>query len=210
MMSLTKSPNFWNLYFSTAKIKNMLLELRKIKYIKFRTCGSQSIIVPLLVAELLWVLNWIIYENSWGLALYVITVYTSLHSSNIHMLSTQMTLEQREFELRGSTCMWIFFTKYSTCIFILQMFKLTKCGGKLVLDLRSQYVESKELGFESWFYPNYFSFLSLGESFINSFVFEADLASLQISHCIGIGSPNPVLFKGQLTYFVLDFLSVLC
>ena len=38
-------------------------------------------------------------------------------------------------------------------------------------------MEPKELGFESWFYPNRFSSLPLGESFINSFVFEAETAA---------------------------------
>ena len=36
-------------------------------------------------------------------------------------------------------------------------------------------VESEELGFESWFYPNCFSLLPLGKSFINSFAFEAKI-----------------------------------
>ena len=38
-------------------------------------------------------------------------------------------------------------------------------------------MEPKELGFEPWFYPNGFSSLPLGESFIKSFVFEAETAA---------------------------------
>ena len=49
MMSLTKSPNFLNLCSSISKMKNLLLELRKNKYIKFFIYGSQSITIPCLL-----------------------------------------------------------------------------------------------------------------------------------------------------------------
>lgn len=53
-----------------------------------------------------------------------------------------------------------------------------------------------ELGFESWFCPVCFGFLSSGESFIiNSFVSEAELAGPGRE---GRGSASPLLFKGQL------------
>ena len=37
-------------------------------------------------------------------------------------------------ELHKSTYMHIFSNKYSTCIFILQILKLTKCGEKFVFE----------------------------------------------------------------------------
>ena len=61
-------------------------------------------------------------------------------------------------------------------IFILQIFKL-KCRRKFVVNKRSQQMEPKELGFESWLYPNHFSSLPLSESFTKSFVFEAETAA---------------------------------
>lgn len=36
----------------------------------------------------------------------------------------------------------------------LQIVELTKCGEKFVCNKQSQYEESKELGFEFWFYQN--------------------------------------------------------
>ena len=56
-----------------------------------------------------------------------------------------------------------FSNNYNICIFILQIFKYQE---KLLFNERSQV----ELGFEFRFYPNHFSFLVLGESFINSFL----------------------------------------
>ena len=64
--------------------------------------------------------------------------------------------------------MQMFFSKYQTCIFIVQIFK---CGEKFVFYKPSQYVASKELEFQSWFYTSCFCFLLLGESFINSFIY---------------------------------------
>ena len=52
-------------------------------------------------------------------------------------------------------------------------------------------MESKELEFESSFYPNCFHFLPLGESFINSFVFEAQRAgSTRVFDHMGVSAPN--------------------
>ena len=59
----------------------------------------------------------------------------------------QLTFKQHGSELCGSTYTQIVFNKYSTCIFILQIFKISV--GNSVLDYGSQYVELKELEFES-------------------------------------------------------------
>lgn len=59
-------------------------------------------------------------------------------------------------------------------IFIVQIFKLTKYRKMFAFNQRSQYLESKELEFEFWSHSNCFSFLSLGKSFINFFLFEAE------------------------------------
>ena len=68
----------------------------------------------------------------------------------------------------------IFSNKYSNCVFILHIFKWTEGREKYVFGERSQDVEFKEPRAESWFYPH--CFLSLGDSFINSFVSEAEIA----------------------------------
>lgn len=57
-------------------------------------------------------------------------------------------------------------------------------------------MESRELGFESRFYPKCFHFLPLGDSFIMSFVFEAETA-VQGFSCVW-GATSPMLFKDQL------------
>ena len=47
--------------------------------------------------------------------------------------------------------------------------RVLECSA-IAFSERSQYVESKGLGFESWFYLNCFSFLPFSELFISSFV----------------------------------------
>ena len=49
-----------------------------------------------------------------------------------------------------------------------------ECGEKFVFSKRSQYVESKELRFESWFYPDYFGFLPLVSHWSILLFYEAD------------------------------------
>ena len=52
----------------------------------------------------------------------------------VHICSMQLTLEKHAFKPCTSGYMQIFFNKYSTCIFISQIFKLTKCGEKFVFN----------------------------------------------------------------------------
>ena len=75
-----------------------------------------------------------------------------------------------------------------------------ECGEKFVFNKRSQYVESKERGFESLFYSDCFGFLPLGESFINSFVFWGRLLKGKFFLTF---KENPLL--NLLQYFVLCF-----
>ena len=48
------------------------------------------------------------------------------------------------------------------------------CGEKFVFSKRSQYVESKELRLEFWFYPDYFGFLLLVSHLSIPLFYEAD------------------------------------
>lgn len=64
----------------------------------------------------------------------------------------QWLLEQHTFELHRPIYMQTFKNKYTTHIFSLQIFELTMFGEKFLFDWRSHYVESKELGFQFWFY----------------------------------------------------------
>lgn len=57
-------------------------------------------------------------------------------------------------------------------------------------------MESRELGFESRFYPKCFHFLPLGDSCTTSFVFEAETAVQGFSSVLG--PPAPTLFTDQL------------
>ena len=78
---------------------------------------------------------------------------------------------------------FFFSNKHSAYFFFLKIFQLTKCGEIFVFNWRSEIVESKELGYEFWFCPNCFSFLPLCESFISSFVSEAEIAVSEFFHC---------------------------
>ena len=65
---------------------------------------------------------------------YFMTYYhnwTMLHP--LYLFVYSWPLNNMGFELHGSICTWIFFNKYSTCIFILGIFKSTKCGKNLCL-----------------------------------------------------------------------------
>lgn len=63
--------------------------------------------------------------------------------------------------------------KYSICFHFTNLFK---CAEKFMFDYIWQYVESKELGFEFWFYATCFSCLPSDKSLINPFVSEAERA----------------------------------
>ena len=65
-------------------------------------------------------------------------------------LCIQLTLEWHGFKLHRSIHTF-FFSINMVPIFSLYT-SLSYCGERLVFDWRSQYVESKELRFESWFY----------------------------------------------------------
>lgn len=56
-------------------------------------------------------------------------------------------------------------------------------------------MESRELGFESRFYPKCFHFLPLGDSFITFFVFEAETAVQGFSGVLG--APRPKVVHGS-------------
>ena len=86
------------------------------------------------------------------------------HVLHFIKLRVELTLEQSGSE-RWVYLYTDFFQLKKVTIFILQIFK---CGEKFVFDYRPQYGESKELKFESWFYPNCFSFPPFSKSFINS------------------------------------------
>ena len=64
-------------------------------------------------------------------------------------------------------------------------------------SMRSRYMDSKELGSESWFYPNCFSFLTLGESSFNFCFFHAD-SSRWVFDYKRVSAPIFPLFKSQL------------
>ena len=61
-------------------------------------------------------------------------------------------------------------------------------------------MESDELGCKSSFHPNGFNFLPLGESLINSLVFEAEIIVHRFSTgggSRGSGAPNPCVVQGS-------------
>lgn len=72
--------------------------------------------------------------------------------------------------------------------------------GKYLCLITDHNMESKELGFESWFYPNCFNFPSMGGQFINSVVFlrQRYIAIREFSTAWGLVLLTTVLYKGQL------------
>ena len=75
--------------------------------------------------------------------------------------------------------------KYSICFHFTNLFK---CAEKFMFDYIWQYVESKELGFEFWFYATCFSCLPSGRSY-QSLCFwgrESSMCWLQ-----RVGAPHP-------------------
>ena len=103
-----------------------------------------------------------------------------------------------------------FFQKYSTYIFILQISKLN-LGKSLYLTRYVEYVESK-CGIQSicgikrimvgwWFYPNCFSPLPLDESFIKSFISEAEIIVQGFSTVQEVGAPDPCVAQGSIVYW---------
>lgn len=55
------------------------------------------------------------------------------NASNSLFICIQLTLEQHKFKFSGSIHTQIFFNKYSTCVFLLGILNLTKCGETLCL-----------------------------------------------------------------------------
>lgn len=119
--------------------------------------------------------------------------------------SVQLTLEQHRFELHTSY-MYELHRSYMLPIHIFSInIVLVFLSYRSLSRWRSQYVESNELGFESWFYPNSFIFLPLGESCISSYVFETELAVQVFSTGMRGSAPlPPALCKGQL-YILLSW-----
>ena len=81
--------------------------------------------------------------------------------------------------------------------------------GESLYSIRDHNMDSKDLGFESWFYLNCFSFLPLGESFISPFVFEVEIAG-QSFHCTGCWHPSPHTVQRSVTAYHLSLLEVKC
>ena len=81
--------------------------------------------------------------------------------------------------------------------------------GESLYSIRDHNMDSKDLGFESWFYLNCFSFLPLGESFISPFVFEVEIAG-QSFHCTGCWHPSPHTVQRSITAYHLSLLEVKC
>lgn len=59
------------------------------------------------------------------LIVYIVITYT---------VDIQLSLEQHRFEMNGSVYTYTLINKYSTSIFIFQIFKLIKYGEKFVFD----------------------------------------------------------------------------
>lgn len=51
-----------------------------------------------------------------------------------YTVNIQLSLEQHRFEMNGSVYTQTLTNKYTTSIFISQIFKLIKCGEKFVFD----------------------------------------------------------------------------
>ena len=68
----------------------------------------------------------------------------------------------------------------------------------LTIVTQPRLVGTKDLGFESWFYPVCPSFPPLGESFINAFAFEAERVTLRFLTAWRSAPLILALFKGQL------------
>ena len=72
-------------------------------------------------------------------------------------------------------------------------YQFLSAGKSLCLITDHSMWDHKKPGLESWFYPDCFSFLLFGESFINSFVFEAEIAVCGFSTAVVVEGPTPVV-----------------
>ena len=104
-------------------------------------------------------------------------------------------------QLRDRTCVscidrWILYHR-ATWEAQFSLYRSLKLST-FVFSQRSWYVKSKERRYESWFYPNSLSFLPLGESFINSFVFWGKNSRVRIFGGVGVCILSPPLLMGQL------------
>lgn len=104
--------------------------------------------------------------------------------------SVQLTLEQHRFELHTSY-MYELHRSYMLPIHIFSInIVLVFLSYRSLSRWRSQYVESNELGFESWFYPNSFIFLPLGTEKWRRTVSKWAKLIFHGVHHFKIGTPN--------------------